>query len=408
MSDSASESGVTVLTVFADAPTPTKQQRRRKKARGSIYKRSDGRWCAELALRGGGRKFIYGKTAGEVETKLTAAKATLDAGGRVADDRLTVGAIVDAFIEERERRVRPRTMESYRYIVEQHIKPQLGRMHAARFTADEMQAFVNRRLREGVSASMLHHMLVVARMAFKLAVQRRRIMFNPVEGVRAPKVERDVGVPLDAGETRKLLEAARPHRLCAMWFLAASLGLRFGETAGLRWCDVNLDAATVTVRHQLYTARAKPGETGTFSTRTSLAPPKTKRGIRMLALGAAVVALLRARKKTQAAERLAAGGTWADTLGLIFTCVHGEPMDVGTMSKTHRAICKAAGVRHVRFHDLRHGAATLMVAAGVDPATLSATLGHSRVAFTLDTYVHATSPRIDEAVGRLAGVLALG
>jgi site-specific recombinase XerC len=118
---------------------------------------------------------------------------------------------------------------------------------AARLTADDVQAFVNRRTRDGVSPSMTHHVLVVRRMASKLAVQRRRIMFNPTEGVHGPKV----GAPLDAADTQKLLEKARAQPLGAMWFLAASLGLRFAEVAGLRWRDVNLEKGAVAVRHQL-------------------------------------------------------------------------------------------------------------------------------------------------------------
>jgi integrase len=386
---------------------PAKKSRRRR-ARGSIYKRADGRWCAALSLKGGSRKYIYGDTLLEVEQRLTAAKSTIDKGGPLVDDRLTVSMVVDAFLEEREHRVRPRTIESYRQLVEQHIKPQLGKYRAATLTSEDVQAFANRRVREGASASMMHHVLVVLRMAFKLAVARRRVTFNPTEGVHGPKVERAVGSPLDATDTQKLLTAVRTHPLAAVWFLAASLGLRQGEIFGLRWRDVNLDEGRVAVKHQLQIKRAKKGQVGAFASRAELVPPKTKRALRTLALDPAVVVLLRARKKRQAADRLAAGEAWEDKLGLIFTTPYGQPLDRGSMSKLHRDAQKLAGVRHVRFHDLRHGAATLMLAAGVDPATLSATLGHSRVAFTLDTYVHASDTRVDDAVGRLASALALG
>lgn len=388
------------------APAPTRRRRKRR-ARGSTYQRSDGRWCGELALKGGGRKYVYGATEGEVERKLTAHKATLDQGGALADDRLTVTAVVDAFIENREGNVRPRTMESYRYLVEQQIKPHMGKMRAATLTTDALEKAINKRVRDGVSPSMAHHVLVVLRMAFKLAVQRRNVGFNPADGVRGPKVERKILAPLDAADTQKFLTAARAHRLAAVWFFAASLGMRYSEIAGLRWRDVDLDGRTVTIRHQLYIARAAPGVVGDFVSRAQLVPPKTKRALRTLAMSPALVALLRERKKAQAAEKLECGKLWRDKLGLMFTCVHGEPLDVGTLNKAHDALCTAAKVRRVRFHDLRHGAATTMLAAGVDPATLSATLGHSRVAFTLDTYVHATSPRIDDALGRLAGALDL-
>jgi integrase len=397
----------TTTTTTTTEHEPPKRARRRRKTRGSIYKRNDGRWCAQLELAGGRRKYIYGQTEADVETKLTAAKSTIDAGGRLVDERFTVTDLVDAFLEERTNRVRPGTLDNYRHYVDFHIKPHIGKLTVARFTADDVQAFANRRVREGASASTVSYTLIVLRMAFRLAVSRRRVMFNPTEGVHGPKVERNVGAPLDAADAQKLIEAARAHRLGAMWILGAALGLRFSEIAGLRWRDVDLKAGHVTIRHQLFIARAAKGEVGHFGERAKLTPPKTKRALRRLALSAAVVAELKVRKATQAAERLKAGEAWSDSLGLIFTCPRGQPLDRGSHSKEHRALCDAAGVRRVRFHDLRHGAATLMLAAGVDPAALSAALGHSRVAFTLDTYVHVTSPRVDDAVGRLADVLSL-
>lgn len=380
-----------------NAPT-AKLARRRKKGRGSIYRRRDGRWCAELPKPGGGRKFIYGATAGEVETKLTAAKATLDAGGNLGDDRLTVAVVLDRFLDERQHRTRPRTIESYRYLADHHIKPHIGSMRARALTADDVQAFINRRVREGLSPSMVHHVLMVLRMAFKLAVMRRAVLVQPTIDVHGPKVERSIPVPLDLADTQKLLGAARSHPLGGVWFLAAGLGLRRGEVLGLRWRDVDLDAGRVTVRHQL--VRTDDG--------LNLAPPKTKRALRTLSLSPATVALLQARKARQAKDRLRAGEVWADSLGLIFTGERGHPIDGGTLAGLHAELCKAAGVRHVRFHDLRHGAATLMLAGGEDPATLSATLGHARVAFTLDTYVHTSQPRIAEATGRLGAILGLG
>src|SRR5688572_4393822 len=93
-----------------------KPTRRRRRGRGSIYQRSDGRWCAELSLENGKRKFIYGATAGEVEQKLTAAKARINAGGSLDDDRLSVEVLLDRFLDERRERVRPRTIEVYTYL----------------------------------------------------------------------------------------------------------------------------------------------------------------------------------------------------------------------------------------------------------------------------------------------------
>jgi integrase len=380
-----------------DEPEANKRTRRRKKGRGSIYQRSDGRWCAELTVENGRRKFIYGATAGDVERKLTAAKSMIDAGGSVGDDRLTVGMVLDKFIDEREHRVRARTIESYRYLVKHHIKPHIGSVRARTLSPADVQSFIAHRLRAKVSASLLHHVLAVLRMAFKLAVRWGLVLRNPADAVRGPKVERKELSPLDAEATKKLLVVAAKEPLGGIWLLAASLGLRRGEILGLTWDDVDLDAATLVVRHQLQGAAKK----------AKLVAPKTKRAMRELSLSSGVVALLKERKRQQATEKLAAGEKWEDKLDLIFTGERGQALEGASVTKMHRRLCKDAEVRTVRFHDLRHGAATLMLEAGVDPATLSATLGHSRVAFTLDTYVHATRRNLDDAVDKLANVLKL-
>lgn len=397
-----------------------KTRRRRKRGRGTIYKRADGRWCGELQLAGGGRKCVYGATAAEVERKITSVKHTLDGGGVLVEDDLTVGALVADFLAEREHRTRPATIGSYKRLHEHHIKPELGKVKARAFTSDALQAFVNRHVKawrdsqaaiaaaleakqkppaiEGMSPSLMHHVLAVLRMTFKLALRRRKVMIDPTVGVHGPKVERNIPQPLDQAETQKLLTIARAHRLGAIWFIAASLGLRRGEVLGLRWVDVEIEDGGPRLLHVRQQLSDATGE---------LTAPKTKKALRALHMSPVLVAALSRWKALQAAEQLKAGEDWCNADGLVFTGELGVPLDGGSLSKMHAALCVSAGVRHVRFHDLRHGAATLMLAAGVDPATLSAKLGHARVAFTLDTYVHPDQERLDDASERLADVLGL-
>ncbi len=396
---------------------PATPRRRRRRARGSTYRRSDGRWCGELALKGGGRKFVYGRTQSDVEQKLTAAKASIDAGVPLGDDRLTVGAILDRFLEERAGRVRPSTLTRYTEIATLHIKPTLGTRKARALTAADVQSFVSSLSRNGMTPAMVHHVLVVLRMALNLAESWDLVARNVAKRVKAPKAERmppvegeepkarSVREPLNLDETRKLLEAARPHRLGAIWFLATSLGLRKGEVLGLRWRDVDLNAGTLTVRHQL--AFVTEGKGDERTTRAVLAPLKAKRRLETLPLAPGLVALLRERKALQAAEQLKAGAAWENALGLIFTSLRGHALDVCRMHRLHRELLTNAGVRVVRFHDLRHGAATEMIGNGADVASAGAILGHADKATTL-RYSHPDPARAHAAVTRLASVLGLG
>lgn len=414
--DTTTTSTTTDAPATDGTPSSTKPRRRRRKARGSIYKRSDGRWCAELALRGGGRKFIYGKTQGEVEQKLTAAKASIDNGVPLGDDRVTISHVLDRFLEERAGRVRPKTHARYREIVDLHIRTQLGAKRARALTAGDVQSFASAHTRDKMTPAMVHHVLVVLRMALNLAESWDLVARNVAKRVKAPKVDRvtsdteepkarSVREPLDLDDTRKLLTAAKAHRLGTIWILAACLGLRQSELLGLRWRDLDLEAATLTVRHQL--AFVTEGEGEARTTRAILAPLKAKRRLAVLPLAPGLVALLRDRRTAQKAEKLKAGAAWENPLDLVFTSLHGHALDACRVHRVHRELLGDAGVRVVRFHDLRHGAATEMIGSGVDVASTGAVLGHKDLATTL-RYTHPDAARANAAVARLAGTLGLG
>jgi integrase len=172
--------------------------------------------------------------------------------------------------------------------------------------------------------------------------------------------------------------------------------MREGEVLGLRWSDVDLVRRTVTVRRSL--ARTRQG--------WALAEPKTPRSRRTIPLASEAVAALRRQRTAQKAARVAAGSAWSNDLDLVFTDAAGRPHKGSNVTKDFAAALRRLALPHVRFHDLRHGAATLMLAAGLDLFTVSRHLGHSTIAITADTYGHLTSDRrrdaadaIEQAIG---------
>jgi integrase len=170
--------------------------------------------------------------------------------------------------------------------------------------------------------------------------------------------------------TGRFLESAAGERLAALFTLAAYCGLRRDELVGLGWGDVDLDGRVVTVR-----------ETGGGE------GAKSDRGERPVPLPGPVVAALRAWRRRQAAERLSWGEMWTDT-GLVFTRENGTAVPGQWVSVRFETLAWRAGLPPVRFHDLRHGAASLLKAAGYDSKFISAILGHSRPSFTDATYIH--------------------
>ena len=174
-------------------------------------------------------------------------------------------------------------------------------------------------------------------------------------------------------QTGEFLDAIEGDRLYPLYSLAAFAGLRRAEVAGLPWSETDLDGGLVTVRETRPDDDADPDD------------PKSEAGSRTVALSAATVALLRAWRKRQLKERMAWGGAWADC-GLVFTREDGAPLRPGHISEHFAVPVRKAGLPPIRFHDLRHGSATLSLAAGVDIKIVQEMLGHSTSAFTRDVY----------------------
>jgi integrase len=160
-----------------------------------------------------------------------------------------------------------------------------------------------------------------------------------------------------------------------MWWLIALRGLRRGEAAGLRWCDIDLDAGTLTIAQQ----RIAYGRT------VHVGPPKTAASSRTVALDRATVRLLREHRRRQHSERDTAGDHWQDS-GYVFTTPDGAPLHPDWLTRRFRRLVTLSGLPPVRLHDLRHGAASLALAAGADLKTVQALLGHASIVLTADTY----------------------
>ena len=178
-----------------------------------------------------------------------------------------------------------------------------------------------------------------------------------------------------AAQTSQFLAQVRGHRLYALFHLVALRGLRRGEAAGLRWSDLDLDAGTLTVAGQLQQ----------LGGRLVAGPPKSDAGRRVIALDKTTITALREHRTRQQAERAAAGTRWAET-GYVFTTVTGTPFRPDRMTRLFAKLVAASGLPPVTLHGLRHGAATLALAAGADLKVVQDQLGHSTITLTADTY----------------------
>ncbi len=201
---------------------------------------------------------------------------------------------------------------------------------------------------------------------------------NAAAQVDPPKVRTPEMRPLSPAQARTLLDAARGNRLEALYVLAVTTGMRQGEILGLCWEDVDPESGVVRVRRTLTLAKGGP----------RLTEPKTPKSRRSIRLTASAVEALERHRERQEAERGASNDAWANQ-ELVFRTRRGTPIRRDTLhAKYWKPLLGRVGLPDVRFHDLRHTCATLLLTKGVHPKIVSEMLGHSSIAITLDTYSH--------------------
>ena len=253
----------------------------------------------------------------------------------------------------------------------------------------------NAKAAEGLSGASLRHIHAVIRRALNVAVKWQLIAVNPATLVDAPQARQHEITPLSAAEARRLIHAAAEERMAARWLVGLALGLRQGEALGLWWEDIDLDARVLRVRRALQRQRGG----GLVFTM-----PKTNRSRRTIPLPKQLVTALQAHREQQEKERATAGSLWRGS-ACVFTTPIGTPVDPRNDYREFKKLLGKAGLPSVRLHDLRHTAASLLVAQGVPPRVVMEILGHSQIALTMNTYSHVAPEVSREAADRIATTL---
>ncbi len=351
---------------------------RRANGEGTIYPRKDGRWEAAYFTPDGQRHRLLRKTQDDARQALTAAVQARDKGQVIPTGRGSVIDLLEDWLPGMRQRIRYPTWRRYRELIDCHIAPALGRISLARLSPIDVQRMVNGILEAGLSPTTAHHAHAVLRRALRDAVAADLVNRNVAAMVKPPPMAFHEMQTLDVEQTRTFLAAAAGDRWEALWLLAVTSGMRQGELLGLRWSDVDLDRSVLHVTGNL--SRGPKG--------LEVMQPKTHRSRRPIRLSQATTDALRRHKAGQAAERLQAGAAWEDHQ-LVFCRPTGRPLTAAWLVRGRfQPLLKRAGLPLIRFHDLRHTAATLWFRSGVNPKIVQETLGHSRVAITLDTYSH--------------------
>ncbi len=360
---------------------------RRGPNEGSIYLRQDGRWAGSVHIgyEGGRRvrKHVLGHSRKEAADKLDGLLRAHKENRPIPDQRQKLGPFLRRWLDDVAKpTLRASTYASYNSIVTLHLIPGLGRIAIAKLAPAEVQAFLNAKLASGLSPRRVQYIHAVLRRALVTAERWGLASRNVARLVDAPRVPHHEIRPLDREQVRLLLDTAVDDRALGLYVTALGTGLRQGELLALCWTDVDLEVRRLEVRHTL----------GRVDGVLTLLEPKTARSRRTVVIPEFVVSALRAHRTRQRMDRLVAGSRWTDS-GHVFTTTVGTPLDGASVSHAFGRALERAGLPHSRFHDLRHAAATFLLAQGFTLEDVKNLLGHSSIVLTSNTYGHVLEQR---------------
>ena len=372
--------------------------KQRAHGEGSWRRRNDGRVELRLTLEGRNLSRYLPRETSDTEAQrgLRDWITRMERGELLGTGRQPMRDFLRRWIADvAPNRLRPRTLERYQGIVEHHLIPNLGHVALERLSGQHIDR-LHAECLKAMSPASVRSVHAALRSALRYAKERQLIERNPADGASPPRAKATEIVVLDTEQCRRFLVAIAGDRHEALYVVALTTGMRLGELLGLRWPDVDLDAPRIAVRQSLIRTRGS----------WILAQPKTKHSRRSIVLPGRAVRALQAHATAQKRMRLAAGPGWADH-GLVFTDEWGMPLYGGHMTERYlKPLLRRAGLPEIRFHDLRHTAATLMLGQGVNPKIVSEMLGHTGVQITLDRYSHVlpnmqaiVAAKMDEALG---------
>ncbi len=376
-----------------------KGKQKRKKSingSGSVFHRGDGRWSAKFLVEETGKyKFLYASSEKEAWTKLDKALFEQKQGKlAVGPQRKLKEYLIQWLDEVQKSKLKISSYMRYKKTINGYIIPALGHLNLQKLTPQQVQAFYTQKLNDGLSSKSVNAMHGVLHAALDNAVRWNLVNRNVCDLVTPPSIVSKEIQTLTLEQAQKLLHAAKGHRLEAILTLALTTGMRRGELLALRWSDIDFKHQNLQVRRTVdFIAPHGYVET----------EPKTAKSRRKIALPPFVIDMLGLHRLHQNEQRLAIADKWEEK-DLVFTGLQGGYLNPRYILKLFDKLLKEAGLPHIRFHDLRHSAATLLLAMGVHPKIVQEILGHSQISMTLDTYSHvlpSLQQEVMEKWGRL-------
>lgn len=372
--------------------------------KGYIRQLSDRSWqiTADIGPGPGGQRRRHFETVRgrktDAQRRLNALLAEIDKGGFTSPGRMMVKDLLHEWLNGYVKtNCSPRTLDGYRSIVDAHLIPHLGYVQLKALRPQMIQAYYSTALDHGLSSRTVHHHHRVISQALKYAVRQGYLGRNPCELVDPPSPRGKAMRTLTPGEVEVLLLMAGDNPYYPIIYTALNSGLRQAELLGLRWRDVDVVSASLSVSQVLY---KRGGQ-------CILKDPKTSHSRRRVSMTRKLARFLEAYY-AQRQDLYRELGVELTPDSLVFAHPDESALDPSVVTHGFGKVAARAGLQGVRFHDLRHTFASLMLLRGAKPKVISEALGHSSVAFTMDTYSHIIDGMQQDAMALLDEVMPEG
>jgi len=352
---------------------------------GTVFRLSNGKWRAQITINGK-RSSHGGNSRAECTSWLHSLR---EKEFKEQNNPYSVQILKEFLVEwfnSKKMTIRPNTATQYEQIIRTHIVPNIGQVRLRDLNLEMVDRFYSELQKKGTSVRTIRLVHSVLHVALERAARYNLIVRNPAHGATVPRQEIKEMIALDEEQVSRFLAAASGNRLHVLFHLAVVTGMRQGELLALKWSDISLDKGHINVRRQV---QRQTGVGFVFS------EPKTRAGRRKIGIGPYTIEMLRHQKILQDGLRVQAKDAWQED-DLVFTSNVGTPLDQRNVLREFGSVLKVAGLPKIRFHDLRHTAASLLLNNGQGAIAVSKLLGHSKPSVTVDIYAHVYNETMDE------------